>query len=151
MTWTAIFATKLWKVRMLVFSEATWALLPAETKFWPRLCFYRRLWFCPQGGGVSAPNFRGGVSNFRNTVNVRPVRILLECILVLSAKMNNHSNEISFCKSGWENSFVNHLLTHARSSHDYSRYHDLCDTFLCSFDRSSHLLPVLCQNWYTIS
>ena len=34
-------------------------------------------------GGVSAPNFWGGVcSNFRNTVNVRPVRILLECILV---------------------------------------------------------------------
>ena len=33
-------------------------------------------------GGVSAPNFRG-VSNFRNTVNVRPVRILLECILVV--------------------------------------------------------------------
>ena len=40
-------------------------------------------------GGVP-PNFRGegglqffgGVSNFRNTVNVRPVRILLECILV---------------------------------------------------------------------
>ena len=35
-------------------------------------------------GGVPAPNFRGGVSNFRNTVNVRPVRILLECILVLN-------------------------------------------------------------------
>ena len=43
------------------------------------------------GGVVSAPNFRGGLlqffgggvcSNFRNTVNVRPVRILLECILV---------------------------------------------------------------------
>ena len=57
-------------------------------------------------GGVPALNFRGGcllqilggacskfsgggacskfwgVSNFRNTVNVRPVRILLECILV---------------------------------------------------------------------
>ena len=44
-------------------------------------------------GGVSAPNFRGGcllqifeggVSNFRNMVNVRPVHILLECILVTS-------------------------------------------------------------------
>ena len=34
------------------------------------------------GGGVSGPNFRG-VSNFRNTVNVRPVRIVLECILVI--------------------------------------------------------------------
>ena len=34
-------------------------------------------------GGVPAPNFRGGSSNFRNTVTVRPVRILLECILVL--------------------------------------------------------------------
>ena len=40
------------------------------------------------GVGVSAPNFRGGVwswggvSNFRNMVNVRLVRILLECILV---------------------------------------------------------------------
>ena len=44
-------------------------------------------------GGVPAPNFGGGcllqiflggeeVSNFWNTVNVRPVRILLECILV---------------------------------------------------------------------
>ena len=43
-------------------------------------------------GWVSAPNFGGGCllqifgggvcSNFRNTVNVRPVRILLECILV---------------------------------------------------------------------
>ena len=41
-------------------------------------------------GGVSAPNFQGGtcskfsggVSDFWNTVNVRPVRILLECILV---------------------------------------------------------------------
>ena len=50
-------------------------------------------------GGVPAPNFRGGcllqifgggacskflggVSNLRNTVNVQPVRILLECILV---------------------------------------------------------------------
>ena len=50
-------------------------------------------------GGVPAPNFQGGcllqifgggacskffwgVSNFRNTVNVWPVRILLECILV---------------------------------------------------------------------
>ena len=48
---------------------------------------------CPKfSGGVSAPNFQGGVcskfsgggsSNFRNTVTVRPVRILLECILVL--------------------------------------------------------------------
>ena len=25
--------------------------LPAATKLWPRLCFYRCLWFCPQGGG----------------------------------------------------------------------------------------------------
>ena len=47
----------------------------------------------PNLGGVSAPNFRGGCllqifwggsSNFRNTVTVRPVRILLECILVLT-------------------------------------------------------------------
>ena len=52
-----------------------------------------------RGRGVSAPNFRGGVcskslvggglvpgtgvSNFRNTVNVWPVCILLECILVV--------------------------------------------------------------------
>ena len=36
-----------------------------------------------RGGWVPAPNFRGGgSSNFRNTVTVRPVRILLECILV---------------------------------------------------------------------
>ena len=39
------------------------------------------------GGGVSGPggvppNFRGGRCLHRNTVNVRPVRILLECILV---------------------------------------------------------------------
>ena len=34
-------------------------------------------------GGVSAPNLGGGFSNFQNTVNVRPVRILLECILVI--------------------------------------------------------------------
>ena len=27
-----------------------WRLLPAATKLWPRLCFYRRLWFCPGGG-----------------------------------------------------------------------------------------------------
>ena len=61
--------------------------------------------FCSHGGGVSGPNFRrggllqffggrgwwcllqffgGGVcSNFRNTVNIRPVRILLECILLV--------------------------------------------------------------------
>ena len=32
-------------------------------------------------GGVP-PNFRGGGGLHRNTVNVRPVRILLECILV---------------------------------------------------------------------
>ena len=32
-------------------------------------------------GGRVPPNFRG-VSNFRNKVNIRPVRILLECILV---------------------------------------------------------------------
>ena len=46
---------------------------------------------CSKFGGVPAPNFRGGgvcskfsggSSNFRNTVTVRPVRILLECILV---------------------------------------------------------------------
>ena len=45
------------------------------------------------GRGVSAPIFRGrgcllqffgGVSNFQNTVNVRPVSILLECILVIT-------------------------------------------------------------------
>ena len=42
------------------------------------------------GGVVSAPNFFGGVSgpgggssNIWNTVTVRPVRILLECILVI--------------------------------------------------------------------
>ena len=41
------------------------------------------------GRGGSAPNFRGwgsgpggGSSNFQNTVNIRPVCILLECILV---------------------------------------------------------------------
>ena len=34
------------------------------------------------GGGGACSKFSGGVSNFRNTVNVRPVRILLECILV---------------------------------------------------------------------
>ena len=34
------------------------------------------------GGVCLLQIFRGGVSNFRNTVNVRPVRILLECILV---------------------------------------------------------------------
>ena len=55
------------------------------------------------GGGVSAPNFRGGVcskfsggaskfsgggsSNFQNTV--RPVRILLECILVINLNVLN--------------------------------------------------------------
>ena len=33
-------------------------------------------------GGCLLQIFGGGVSNFRNTVNVRPVRILLECILV---------------------------------------------------------------------
>ena len=37
---------------------------------------------CSKFLGGSAHNFGGGVSNFRNTVNVRPVRILLECILV---------------------------------------------------------------------
>ena len=34
-------------------------------------------------GGVVCSKFSGGVSNFRNTVNVRPVRILLECILLV--------------------------------------------------------------------
>ena len=75
---------------------------------------------CPKfSGGVSAPNFRGGVSapnfrggcllqifgggvcskfsgggssNFRNTVTVRPVRILLECILV-ECCVYNHADK----------------------------------------------------------
>ena len=40
---------------------------------------------CSKLGGVSAPNFRGGVSpifRIRSTFGLRPVRILLECILV---------------------------------------------------------------------
>ena len=57
------------------------------------------------GGRVSAPNFRGeggvcskfwgggGVSNFRNTVNVWPVCILLECILVFSNFTNIFKEE----------------------------------------------------------
>ena len=72
----------------------------------------------------------------------------------LCGKMTNFDAKMKtefFCKSGWENSSVNHLLTHARRSHDYSRYNNLCDTLLCSFDRSSYLLPVLCQNRYTLS
>ena len=36
------------------------------------------------GGGVSAPNFQGRGVCLRNTVNVRPVRILLECILLFT-------------------------------------------------------------------
>ena len=57
--------------------------------------------------GVSAPNFRGGVcskflwggvwsrgiSNFRNTVNVRPVRFLLECILVCNVILGEVEHE----------------------------------------------------------
>ena len=44
-------------------------------------------WVCSNfsGGGllqISKFSGGGGVYNFRNTVNVRPVRILLECILV---------------------------------------------------------------------
>ena len=110
-------------------------LLPAETKFWPRLCFYRCLWFCPQGGGSGKetppgwkenppwldgehpppswmenlppswkekppqldgepPQLEGEPprldgeppppgSRLRHTVYDRPVRILLECILVI--------------------------------------------------------------------
>ena len=34
------------------------------------------------GGGVCSKFFWGGVSNFWNIVNIRPVCILLECILV---------------------------------------------------------------------
>ena len=49
------------------------------------------------GGGVF---FRGGVLH-RNTVNVRPVRILLECILVqnilLSSKRLNIKNTENLC------------------------------------------------------
>ena len=42
---------------------------------------------------------RGGVSNFRNTVNIRPVRILLECILVRLAHNFQHYsvNENNYC------------------------------------------------------
>ena len=47
------------------------------------------------GGGVPAPNFRGGALH-RNTVNVRPVRILLECILVTIILMH----AMMFCKYG---------------------------------------------------
>ena len=38
-------------------------------------------------GGVCSKFFWGGSSNFQNTVNIRPVRILLECILVLICEM----------------------------------------------------------------
>ena len=90
------------------------SLLLAATKLWPRLCFYTCVWFCSQGGvsgqGEPLPNGelppgpdtppgmetpcgmetppgsrppRG--SRRLHTVNERPVRILLECILVQSS------------------------------------------------------------------
>ena len=81
-------------------------LLPAETNFGQGNIF-TPVCHSVQGGGLGLvpgggpPNFRGGgvapivrrgvlqifgggVSNFQNTVNVRAVRILLECILVHS-------------------------------------------------------------------
>ena len=45
--------------------------------------------------GVSS-NFSGGFSNFRNTVNVQPVRILLECILVSKCYNPNLHNFARF-------------------------------------------------------
>ena len=73
-------------------------LLPAATKLWPRLCFYTCLWFCSQGGSLAGRTPPPGAgrtppgadpppppgSRLRHTVNERPVRILLVCILVLS-------------------------------------------------------------------
>ena len=85
------------------------ALLPAATKLWPRLSFYSCLWFCSQGGSASVhagipPAQEGDPLGRRptipprrrppgkeappgrrlpwHTVNERPVRILLECIVV---------------------------------------------------------------------
>ena len=96
----------------LVMINSQWLrtpLLPAATKLWPRLCFYRCLWFCPQGGVSGEPPPRtketpplrtketppSGPRNpppdqadlqsgrrLQHTVNERPVRILLECNLV---------------------------------------------------------------------
>ena len=52
------------------------------SKFW-RGCLLQ-IWggVCSKFWGGVCSKFLGGVSNFRNTVNIRPVRILLECILV---------------------------------------------------------------------
>ena len=55
-------------------------------------------------GGVP-PNFRGGVSN-RNTVNVRPVRILLECILV-----SGFFSLYNFAQTSHKNTFLNNHNT----------------------------------------
>ena len=33
--------------------------LPAATKLWPRLCFYKCVWFCSQGGSLGSPPWAG--------------------------------------------------------------------------------------------